>query len=140
MTAQDKNYVMPLVEQFYHSEAVAHTVPMDILEETFRQAVSQSSCIEGFILLENGTAVGYAYITHLYASEAGACVMLEELLVEPKYRGKGIGTAFFHWLFAAFPNTARFRLEVTPGNQKAKALYESLGFEILAYDQMVRGR
>ncbi|MDO4175739.1 MAG: GNAT family N-acetyltransferase [Eubacteriales bacterium] len=140
MTAQDEAYVMPLVEQFYHSEAVDHAVSMEILQQTFAQAVSDNPLLEGFVLQDDGKSVGYAYITHMYAAEAGPCVMIEELMIEPGSQGRGLGHAFFAWLFAAYPGTARFRLEVTRGNARARALYEQLGFQTLGYDQMIRGR
>lgn len=140
MTAQDKEYVMPLVEQFYNSEAVDHAVPIEVLQQTFAQAVSDNPLLEGFVLQEDGKNVGYAYITHMYAAEAGPCIMIEELMLETAARGRGLGRTFFKWLFDAYPDTARFRLEVTPANSRAHALYETLGFVTLGYDQMIRGR
>lgn len=140
MTSTDERYVLPRVEQFYHSEAADHDVPQDILRQTFLQAVSDNPLIEGFILCKDGQCAGYAYITHLYASEAGKCIMIEELYIEPCLRGHGLGHAFFDWLFAAYPDTARFRLEVTPENTRARKLYEKMDFIPLEYDQMIRGR
>lgn len=140
MTKQDQAYVMPKVQQFYASDAVDHAVPAEVLQQTFQQAVSDNPLITGFILEVDGEKAGYAYITHLYSSEAGPCIMIEELLIEPSMRGQGLGQAFFHWLFDAYPNTARFRLEVTPENPRAKALYERLGFVPLGYHQMIRER
>lgn len=141
MTAQDEDYVLPRVELFYHSDAVDHTVPAEVLRETFVQAVSDNPLIEGFILYtEGGERLGYAYITHLFASEAGKCIMIEELYIDPEHRGNGYGKAFFNWLFAAYPDTARFRLEVTPENPRAQKLYERMGFTVLDYRQMIRGR
>ncbi len=77
-------------------------------------------------------------MTHMYATEAGSCVMIEELFIEPQLRGQGLGHAFFDWLFSAYPDTARFRLEVTPENSRTAALYEKMGFEPLTYCQMIR--
>ena len=141
MTAQDENYVLPRVALFYQSDAVDHTVPVEILRETFEHAVSDDPLIEGFILEDDcGQRLGYAYITHLFASEAGKCIMIEEVYIDPDKRGNGYGKAFFDWLFAAYPETARFRLEVTPENPRAQKLYERMGFTVLDYRQMIRGR
>ncbi len=140
MTEQDQAYVMPRVRQFYASDAVDHAVPAEVLQQTFQQAVSDNPLITGFILEVDDEKAGYAYITHLYSSEAGPCIMIEELLIEPSMRGQGLGQAFFHWLFDAYPDTARFRLEVTPENPRAQALYERLGFVPLGYRQMIRER
>ena len=61
-----------------------------------------------------------------------------ELFIEPELRGQGLGHAFFDWLFSAYPDAARFRLEVTPENSRAAALYKRMGFEPLTYCQMIR--
>lgn len=140
MTEQDQAYVMPRVHQFYTSDAVDHAVSEEVLEQTFEQAVSENPLITGFILEEEGKKAGYSYITHMYSTESGSCIMIEELYLDPSMRGKGLGHAFFHWLFRAYPDTARFRLEVTAENSRAEALYERLGFAALDYHQMIRER
>ena len=45
--------VLAMVEQFYHSDAVSHPVPMEKLEQTFADAVSEDSILEGFVLNED---------------------------------------------------------------------------------------
>ena len=64
-------------------------------------------------------------------------VWIEELYILPQFRGKGYGTTFFSELRQQYPNAARFRLEVEPDNDGAKALYGRMGYEILNYGQMV---
>ena len=66
--------------------------------------------------------------------------MFEELFLKEEFRGKGYGTRFFDEIMKAKPQVCRFRLEVTRSNEKAVHLYERLGFEFLAYDQMVLDR
>lgn len=138
MTQADQAYVMPRVKDFYQSDAVTHPVPERVLARSFEQAISDNPLIEGCMLYWGDKHAGYAYLTHMYATEAGACVMIEELFIEPELRGKGLGHAFFDWLFSAYPDTARFRLEVTPENTRAAALYKKMGFEPLTYCQMIR--
>lgn len=138
MTQADRAYVMPRVKSFYQSDAVTHPVPETVLQRSFEQAVSNNPLIEGCMLYHDGKHAGYAYLTHMYATEAGACVMIEELFIEPELRGQGLGHAFFDWLFSAYPDTARFRLEVTTENRRAAALYKKMGFEPLTYCQMIR--
>lgn len=138
MKQADRAYVMPRVKNFYQSDAVTHAVPEKILQRSFEQAVSDNPLIEGCMLYQDDKHAGYAYLTHMYATEAGSCVMIEELFIEPELRGQGLGHAFFDWLFSAYPDAARFRLEVTPENSRAATLYKRMGFEPLTYCQMIR--
>ena len=56
------------------------------------------------------------------------------------YQGdKHAGYAYLTHMYAtAYPDAARFRLEVTPENSRAAALYKRMGFEPLTYCQMIR--
>ena len=58
-------------------------------------------------------------------------------MVEDALRGQGIGRQLIAAVRAAYPNAARFRLEVTDSNPRAAALYRTLGFEPLGYRQMI---
>lgn len=67
----------------------------------------------------------------------GICVWLDEMMVEESLRGQGIGQALVAAARAAYPNAARFRLELTGDNPRAAALYRKLGFEPLESRQMI---
>ncbi|MBQ8184786.1 MAG: GNAT family N-acetyltransferase [Lachnospiraceae bacterium] len=139
MTEEMRTPVLEMVEEFYHSDAVCHPVPMEVLAQTFEDAVSPDPVLTGYVLKEADAIVGFAYVTLFYACEVGGrCLMLEELFIKEEARGKGYGTAFFKWVMESHPQVKRFRLEVTEENKKAIALYKSLGFEFLDYRQMVR--
>ena len=58
MTKEMHDEVLAMVEQFYHSDAVSHPVPMEKLEQTFADAVSEDSILEGFVLNEDDTDRG----------------------------------------------------------------------------------
>ena len=141
MTMEMHDQVLEMVEQFYHSEAVCHSVPRERLEQTFADAVSPDPVLEGFVLTEGDDIMGFAYITEYYACEMGGrCLMFEELFLKEEARGKGYGTRFFEEIMKAKPQVRRFRLEVTRSNEKAVRLYERLGFSFLEYEQMVLDR
>ena len=140
MTAADKEITIPMVLQFYQGPAVEHAVPIDIIEKVFADAVGDNPHLEGFILEEDGQVVGFAYLTFFYACEvAGKVIMIEELFVKEEYRGKGYGQKFMDWMYAAYPDVVRFRLEITPEN-RAVNLYRRNGFVELTYGQMVYDR
>ncbi|NCE65282.1 GNAT family N-acetyltransferase [Pseudoflavonifractor sp. 524-17] len=139
MTGADRELVLPMVNTFYHSPAVEHPVDPAVLERTFQAAADPGEpLLRGLVLLEDGQAVGYAYVTQCYSGEVGGrCVFFEEMYLSPQCRGKGYGTQVFRWLKNAYPNHARLRLEVTDANEKAIRLYKRLGFRFLEYRQMV---
>jgi len=80
----------------------------------------------------DGSVVGYALLISFWSNELGGEVcVIDELFVDPKYRGRGLATALFDRL-AAFefwlPRPVALVLEVSPQNERARALYERLGF------------
>lgn len=139
MTEEHLEPVLEMVRKFYQSNAVSHSVPEAIIYRAFEEAVSGSGRLDGYVILEDGTVKGFAYVTSFYACETGGeCIMLEEIYLDESCRGKGYGTQFFDFLFKAYPSAKRFRLEVTERNEKARKLYERIGFQGLEYEQMIK--
>lgn len=139
MTEEMRIPVLQMVDGFYHSEAVAHPVPVSVMEQTFADAVGPDSVLTGYVMKEGEAIIGFAYVTLFYACEVGGrCLMFEELYIKEDARGKGYGTYFLKWIMEHHPEVKRFRLEVEDENKKAISLYEGLGFQFLSYKQMVR--
>ncbi len=136
---QDRDTVLPMVRDFYRSEAVLHPVDPEILERSFRAAADPGEpLLRGVLLLEEDAPAGYLYITQCYAAEVGGrCVVLEEIYLKPEFRGRGLGTQVMDWLRKEYPGARRFRLEVTRENAGAVRLYERSEYRYLNYDQMV---
>ena len=139
---EDRDIVLPMVEQFYHSDAVDHAVPMETLERSFNAAVDPNQpLLRGVLLSEGETPIGFLYLTTCYSCEVGGeCLFIEELFIKEAFRGKGYGKAVMDWLVKEYPQCRRLRLEVTQVNQTAIRLYEKCGFTWLRYDQMVLDR
>lgn len=137
MTEEDEQIIMPMVKEFYHSDAVDHAVDEKILKRTFRDAAGDCPLLWGVVLQEDTEVIGFAYLSQYYACEIGGInMMIEEVFFKEGYRGKGYGKKFFEWLIKEYPDVSRFRLEVTKENRGALALYKKLGFQFLSYDQM----
>ena len=139
LTPEDAPVVLPMVIDFYHSDAVDHPVDAAILERSFRDAADPAEpLLRGLLIQWDGEAAGYLYVTQCYSAEVGGrCVLLDEVYLKPEFRGRGIGTRVLAWLEESYPSARRFRLEVTQANQGAARLYRSAGYEFLHYDQMV---
>ena len=78
--------------------------------------------------------VGYALLISFWSNELGGEVCnIDELFVAPLYRGRGLATALLEELAdkeqSVWPiRPAALALEVTSQNERARALYERLGF------------
>jgi ribosomal protein S18 acetylase RimI-like enzyme len=82
----------------------------------------------------DGRAAGYALVISFWSNELGGDVCnIDELFVAPEYRGRGLATALFDQLSdrgqSLWPvRPAALALEVTPQNERARTLYERMGF------------
>lgn len=76
---------------------------------------------------------GYALLCSFWSNELGGEVcIIDELYLEREARGRGAGTLLAQGLALGslpwFRDAVAVELEVTPSNQRARALYERLGF------------
>ena len=136
---EDHDLVVPMVQAFYHSDAVDHPVDAAILERSFQDAADPAEpLLRGLLIQWDGQPAGYMYLTQCYSAEVGGrCVFIEEIYLEPEYRRRGLGAQAMAWLEEEYPAARRFRLEVTQANQGAVHLYQKAGYTFLRYDQMV---
>ena len=136
----DREVYIGLVQEFYRSDAVQHAIPRGHIEATFDEMLRSDVYVQGYMLIHGDRPAGYALIAKTFSCEGGGLtVWVEEAFIRPEYRSLGLGRALFAALEAEHgPALARMRLELTPGNARAKSLYERLGFEELPYLQMVK--
>lgn len=138
-TDEDKPAFLEMAGRFYESDAVSHPVDPGVLEATFDEAVGASPLIRGLMIVDEGESVGFGLLAFSFATEVGGLVvLLEDLFIDESCRGKGLGGAFFEFLWREYPHAKRFRLELTATNTRALQLYERLGFEVMPYIQMVK--
>lgn len=140
ITSADKELYLFLADEFYHSEAVLHPIPLKNIENTFNEMITSDTYAIGYILEFDGKDAGYALLAKTFSQESGGyAIWLEELYVLPEFRGKGIGSDFIKFLSSEFEeNISRIRLEVEEDNFGAIELYKRLGFAPLEYKQMVK--
>jgi GNAT superfamily N-acetyltransferase len=86
----------------------------------------------GSILLieERSTTCGYAILIPYWSNEFGGTILyVDELFVVPQARNRGIAHQFFDFLAKTRPfDAVALALEVSPANERARRLYESVGF------------
>lgn len=139
ITPQDHDLILPMVRDFYQTDAVLHPAGEPILERSFQAAADpEEPLLRGVLISLDDQPIGYLYITFCYSAETGGrCVFLEEIYLAPQFRGKGLGIQIMTWIEAQYPQARRFRLEVNEINRGAVRLYEKAGYQYLRYEQMV---
>ena len=139
ITPDDREVVLPMVADFYRTDAVDHEVPVEIMERSFNACADpEEPLLRGVLACQDGEIVGYVYLTFCYSAEVGGrCVFIEEIFLKEEFRGRGLGREIMAWMEGEYPEVRRFRLEVTQVNKSAIRLYEGSGYKYLRYDQMV---
>ncbi len=136
---KDREIFRKLSREFYDTPAVLHPVDESTFDITFDECISDSPFSRGLIIEDDEEIAGYALLSFTYSSEvAGLVVLIEELYIRDFCQGKGLGSQLFSWLEYSYRDAKRFRLEVSPENDRAKQLYKRVGFSVLPYIQMTR--
>lgn len=138
-TPADRDTYLALAAAFYaDGDAVDHPVPAHHAVRTFDALMAGTPYADAFLAEENGAPLGFALLALTWSNESGGQVVwIEELLTLPEARGRGTGRALLAHIQGAYPDATRFRLEVTPENTRAAALYRTLGYQPLDYAQMI---
>lgn len=137
----DKDFFLSCVSDFYNSPAVLHSVPKENFINTFNELMSNSPYEKCYIFEADNQRAGYGLLSFTWSNEAGGLVVLiEEIYILEKFRGKGIGGSFLDFLEREFPKAKRFRLESEAENKRAMSLYLKKGFENLDYIQMIKDK
>ena len=136
--AKDKEKFLEYCHEMYNSPAVSHSIDENNFVRTFDSLIKGNPFYLGVMVECDGKVVGYGLLALSYSNEAGGMQMLlDELYIEAEYRGRGLGKEFFDYAEGLHLDIKRYRLEVTHGN-RAKHLYDRLGYEELDYIQMIK--
>ena len=138
MTVNDKEQVMEMMKAFYASPAVWSNGSEEIFAADIENCVNDNPYLEGYIFEDAGDLQGYAMLAKSFSTEFGKqCIWIEDLYINDRYRGLGIGSRFLDTIREKYPN-AIFRLEVEDDNERAIRVYEKSGFTFLPYREMKR--
>lgn len=139
-TSSDRSVILEMMRTFYHSPAVCHSVPESYFNTTIDTVLNGSPYAEGWLVEQDGQPAGYGLIAKTYSNEVGGLVVwLEELYISENFRGLGLGSKLIGFIENQYHDrAARFRLEVSNSNERARRLYQKLGYECLPYDQMIK--
>lgn len=133
----DKSDVLKMMNEFYHSDAVATNGSKEIYETDFENCINDIPFLEGYILYSEKIIIGYAMLAKSFSTEFGKlCIWVEDLYLKKEYRGQNIIPQFLKYLQKLYPN-AVFKLEVEKENTHAVHVYKKFGFKELPYSEMI---
>ncbi len=138
MTASDEAEILAMMQVFYASPAVHTNGSEAIFRRDIAACVTGSPYLAGYVFDRAGEILGYAMLAKSFSTEFGRpCVWIEDLYLKESARGLGLGSGFFDFLKAEFPE-ALLRLEVEEENRRAVHVYSKAGFGVLPYMEMYR--
>lgn len=131
------NDYIELATEFHSSPASYTPANIDVFRRNFNAMMDGKSVHGWFIVNDDESIIGYVLGTEMFSTEiAQRVIWIEEFHIIEQYRGKGYGSKVLETITNSFDDVVRFRLEVSPSNDKAIALYERLGFNESPYNQM----
>jgi GNAT superfamily N-acetyltransferase len=138
-TGADLTILLHWIQDFYAHERI----PFDptTTEAAVRELIDTPAFGRIYMLLADGTAVGYAAVALGFSLEfGGRSAFLDELYVRPSSRGQGIGSLALRLLQDACRRLGArsLALEVGLENAEAEALYRREGFSTIGRQLMTR--
>jgi GNAT superfamily N-acetyltransferase len=125
--------ILSFIRKLAEYERLSHKVTVD--EESLRKSLfGPLPAAEVVIAYWGEEAAGFAVYFHNFSTFAGRHgIYLEDLFVEPAFRGKGIGKSLLVYLakLAEERGCARLDWSVLDWNEPAKSFYRKLGAEPL---------
>ena len=136
MEQRDREAVKDMMRSFYSSPAVYTDGSEEIFERDIENCLNDCPFLEGYVFESTGVLLGYAMAAKSFSTEFGLpCIWIEDLYIQEKYRGLGLGSRFLKLIEEKYPDCI-YRLEVEEENRRAVAVYKKQGYGILPYMQM----
>lgn len=136
MKPEDKETILRMMWDFYHSDAVHTNGSEEIYAADVDACISENPYLEGYVFTDEDTLQGYAMVAKSFATEFGKpCIWIEDLYLLPQYRGMGIGSRFLKYIGECYPY-AILRLEAEEENHHAVHVYKKAGFTVLPYMEL----
>lgn len=127
---------VPLLLAFIKAMAAFEKLTTSATEESLRAALfGEAPAARTLLAFIDGKAVGYAIYFFSFTSMMGRrALWLDDLFIDPAFRGQGIGKALMAYLadMAVQNRCARFEWIVLDWNAAAIEFYQRLGADVVA--------
>lgn len=130
---KDVALVLRFIRELARYEKMEHLVVAD--EATLRDQLFVRGNAEVLLVMANQVEVGFALFFHNFSTFLGrAGLYLEDLYVQPEYRGRGIGTRVFRELgrICKERGYGRFEWWCLNWNEPSIRFYRSMGAEAMS--------
>lgn len=128
LTAQDISAALQLIEAFYQ-EDTPDPIERNTLQQRVERLIANTDYGGIWLINLDHKPIGYVVVCMTFSIQYGRDAVLDELYVQPEYRGKGIGSAAvqFAEAYCREKGCEAIHLEVYAGNP-AVDLYRRLGY------------
>lgn len=128
----DMPRVLHLIQELAHFEKEPEAVEITV-EDLERDGFGANPAFHCFVAEVDGTVEGIALVYSRYSTWKGVILHLEDLVVSPKMRGSGLGSALLDAVvsYGYELKVKRISWEVLDWNEKAISFYESRGARVL---------
>ena len=132
--------VLRMMQGLYAEDAAASAVDVSRFPLTIARLLTEPSVGRIVLFTQGGVVCGYALLIPYWSNEFGGTLLfVDELFVDQGFRGQGIARSFLAFLSKERPYGAvALALEVSPLNERARGLYESLGFHQRHHEMLTR--
>ncbi len=122
---------LPALLQFV-KELAAFEKSSEKVTNTLEQMQEEQECFEFLVAEIDGQVVGMAVYFFVYYTWVGKSLYLDDLYIDPLFRGQKIGSALLGEVFqvARNENCKRVRWQVLDWNTKAIEFYKKIGAEV----------
>ncbi len=127
----DIEIIVPMMQEFYAIDN--YPFDQEMTKKLFQTFIANEDLGNCWLISNKQNFVGYVILTYVFSFEyRGKIAFLDELYVNEKARGKGIGKAALQFVHEeALKNDLKIiYLEMEFHNEKAKNLYLKNGFKL----------
>lgn len=120
--------VVPLVEKLND-----YKVSAEVLESRFIEMTKQN--YECAVICDNNKIIGVSGLWYCTRHYSGKSVEPDHVYIDESYRGKGIGKAFFNWIYSYVKDKGCETIELNTyvSNPSSHKFYYNEGFRILGF-------